>query len=366
MKKQIILILMMLLPMVTGAETVEIDGINYELVSNTKEATVIKKNSGKYTGNVVIPASVTYDGVEYSVTGTGYAAFYECSSMTSITIPNSVTVIGIMTFIGCTGLTSVHISDIAAWCKITIPNYYDNPLNYAHHLYLGEEEIKDLVIPNSVTSIGNYTFQYCSGLTSVSIPNSVKNIGNSAFLGCSGLTSVTIGNGVTSIGGNAFGGCSSLTSITIPNSITSIGGSAFINCTSLTSIIIPNSVTSIGGSAFSGCYFHYSSFINNSTLMNSNNWGATLVDKETEDGLLIKDNTIVKCRPWAISVTIPNSVTSIGGSAFYECYYLTSVTIGNSVTNIGYEAFYNCSGLTSVTIPNSVTSIGGSAFEHCI
>ena len=124
-------------------------------------------------------------------------------------------------------------------------------------------------------------------------------------------------------------------------------------------------MTSIGNYAFSGCFFLYSSFINNSTLTDSNNWGATLFDEETEDGLLIKDNNVIKCRSWAISVTIPNSVTSIGKKAFYECSGLTSVTIPNSVTSIGNRAFQYCSGLTSITIPNSVKSIGSSAFEYC-
>ena len=221
----------------------------------------------------------------------------------------------------------------------------------------------------SVTSIGDYAFSGCSGLTSVTIGNSVTSIGSYAFNGCSGLTSVTIPNSVTSIGEKAFYNCSGLTSVTIPNSVTSIGlytfygtawynnqpdglvyagkvaykykgtmpentsitikdgtlgiaNFAFCNCSGLTSVTIPNSVTSIGDSAFYGC-----------------------------SGLT--------------SVTIPNSVTKIDSRAFEDCSGLTSVTIPNSVTSIGYGAFYNCSGLTSVTIPNSVTSIGDGAFYKC-
>lgn len=136
-------------------------------------------------------------------------------------------------FYECSGLTSVHISDIEAWCNIQFERKYANPLIYAHHLYLGEEEVKDLVIPNSVTSIGDYVFYYCSGLTSVTMPNSVKSIGNYAFLYCSGLTSVIIPNSVTAIGEFAFSGCSALTSITIPISVTSIGRFAFSYCSGL-------------------------------------------------------------------------------------------------------------------------------------
>ncbi len=188
-----------------------------------------------------------------SVTSIGSLAFYGCSGLTSVTIPVSVTSIGGGAFYECSGLTSVHISDLEAWCKIAFNNNLSNPLRFAQHLFLNGEEIKDLVIPISVKSIGNYSFYGCSGLTSVTIPGSVTSIGNHAFDGCSGLTSVTIGNGVTSIGGSAFLGCSGLTSITIPNSVTSIGSYAFQNCSSLTSITIPNSVTSIGNEAFYGC-----------------------------------------------------------------------------------------------------------------
>ncbi len=273
----------------------------------------------KYTGaggNVVIPAVI--DGVP--VVGIGNSAFYICSGLTSVTIPNSVTSIGSLAFGYCSGLTSV-------------------------------------TIPNSVTSIGSDAFSNCSGLTSIIIPNSVTSIGSQAFSGCRVLTSVTIPDSVTSIGQGAFNGCSALTSIvveasntayssqdgvlydkaktvlveypggksggfTIPNSVTNIGDWAFFNCNRLTSVTIPDSVASIGNNAFLNC-----------------------------SGLT--------------SVTIPGSVTSIEFRAFYNCTHLTSVAIGNSVTSIGDNAFAYCSGLTSVIIPNSVTSIGNTAFASC-
>jgi uncharacterized repeat protein (TIGR02543 family) len=182
----------------------------------------------------------------------GGSVFGNHISLTTVTIGNSVTSIGTNAFSNCSDLTSVYISDLAAWCNISFSNYYSNPLHYADHLYLNNNEITDLVIPNSVTSIKNYAFHGCDGLTSVTIPNSVTSIGHYAFYSCSGLTSVTIPNSVTSIGYAAFSG-TGLTSVTIPNSVTSIGERGFRECSRLTSVTIGNGVTSIGNNAFEFC-----------------------------------------------------------------------------------------------------------------
>ena len=325
MKKNLLLFVLMLLPLAASADyNVVINGIYYLLNSTTEKAEVRGDLYGPnfYKGNVVIPETVTYEGTEYSVTSIGNGAFIGCSSLTSITIPNSVKSIGETAFADCGSLTSVYISNIAAWCSMEFKNMDSNPLYYAHQLYVNGVEVKDLVIPNSVTSISNFAFSGCSDLTSVTIPNSVTSIGNEAFYGCSGLTSVTIPNSVTSIGSFAFYRCSGLTSVTIPNSVKSIGSYAFQGCSGLTSITIPNSVTSIGISAFNGCI------------------GLT-------------------------SFSIPNSVTTIGSWAFYNCWGLTSVTIPNSVTSIGERAFADCRGLTSVTIGSGVRTVNMEAFAYC-
>ena len=348
------------------ASYTSVDGIWYNFDDGNLTAEVTYQGdkyisySNRYSGEVVIPSSVTYNAQTYTVTSIGEHAFYKCSSLTSVTIPNSVTSIGDQAFNSCWGLTSV-------------------------------------TIPNSVTSIGDYAFIGCSGLTSVTIPNSVTSIGDRAFNSCWGLTSLsveegntvydsrnncnaiimtstntlifgcqntTIPNTVTSIGENAFFECSGLTSVTIPNSVTSIGEDAFYWCTGLTSVTIPNSVTVIGGGAF----WDVPNIVYSGEATGSP-WGARSVNGYVDDYWVYSDNTkttLLACSSAAQGeIIIPNSVTSIGSSAFYNCIYLTSVRIGNRVTVIGDGAFLNCTGLTSVEIPNSVTSIGGSAFSAC-
>ena len=282
---------------------------------------------------------------------------------------------------------------------------------------------KCVVIPDSVTSIGNRAFSVCGNLTSITIPNSVTSIGNRAFSACGSLTSVTIPNGVTSIGDSAFYSCSSLTSITIGNGVTSISDYAFYGCSSLTSVMIPNSVTSIGYSAFHDCplitidltayttqsfptidKYNFNAIASDcqikvvkgrkDDLIATDGWSDYadhIVEVETADTAVItaKDytnkthygysgddlliipegtttiadsaylNTKYKC------VIIPDSVISIGSYAFGSIRNLTSITIPGSVTDIGNDAFSFCNSLTSITIPDSVTSIGSGAFYGC-
>ena len=229
-----------------------------------------------------------------------------------------------------------------------------------------------------MTSIGDYAFYGCSGLTELILPNSVTSIGDGAFLGCSGLTELTLPNSLTEIGKYAFRGCSGLTELILPNSVTSIGESAFSGCSGLEKIavesgnscydsrdncnsiidtetntlivgcknsVIPNSVTSIGDSAFEGC-----------TGLTE----LTLPKSVTSIG----DFAFLGCRGLT-ELTLPNSVTSIGNYAFSDCSGLTELTLPNSLTEIGKYAFSGCSGLTELTLPNSVTSIGDGAFGDC-
>ncbi len=272
------------------------------------------------TGNIIIPQTVEIEGKTYTITSIANEAFYECSGLTSINIPNSVTSIGEYAFSRCSGLTSVSV-------------------------------------PGSVTSIGMYAFSHCSGLTSVSIPNSVTSIEKLTFSGCSSLTSVNIPNSVTSIKRQAFYGCSNLTNINIPNSVTSIGNHAFGYSSKLTSINVDAanpSYASQNGVLYSKDKTILYAFPTGKT-------GEFVIPNHVKS---IGDEAFYGCSGLT-SINISNSVRSIGNSAFSRCSNLTGVNIPNSVTSIGMYAFSHCLGLKSINIPSSVTSIGLSAFLRC-
>ena len=349
---------------------------NYAFQSCTGLTTIVIPNSVTSIGlyafsscsgltSLVIPNSVT------SIQG---GAFSYCSGLTSINIPNSVTSIEYSTFSGCSSLTSIDI-----------PNTVTSIGQYAFSSCSG---LTSIIIPNSVTNIRNSAFSNCnslgqivvdsgntvydsrnncnaiiktstneliSGCKNTIIPNSVTSIGEFAFYYCSGLTSIDIPNSVTSIGDWTFSNCISLTTIDIPNSVTFIGYEAFSSCTGLTSIYIPSSVTYIEGSAFASCSALEQIVVE---------LGNEVYDSRENCNAIIETNTnelILGCK----NTVIPNSVTSIGYEAFSGCIGLTAIDIPDSVTFIGYEAFSGCIGLTAIEIPNSVTTIEGLAFNGC-
>jgi hypothetical protein len=315
----------------------------------------------------------------------GTEAFYDCPHLTIVTIPDSVTSIGSDAFTYCRGLTNIVVSagnpsyassggvlfNKAMTTLIQCPQgladlvgSYAIPngvTNVGDGAFVGSSGLTpgltNVAIPDSVTSIGNAAFSANYGLKSITIPNSVVSIGNYAFSHCPGLTNVTIGSSLTSIGDWAFLGCSGLMSVTFPYSLTTIGDAAFVGCSGLTSVTIPDGVTNIGNTAFSSC----------PGLTNISVYGANPGYASAGGVLFNKTLTaLIRCpEGLAGGYTIPDSVTTVGNSAFLHCSSLTNVMIGNSVSDIGTEAFYLCSGLTSMTIPNSVTSIGNYAFSYC-
>ena len=413
MKKHLLLSCMILIPIVASAE-VEIGGIYYALDASGETPTaVVWENPNKYSNDVVIPESVTYEEVSYSVTRITSQAFKDCSDLTSVSIPNSVTTIGNYAFYGCSSLTSVIIPNsvtaienytffgCSSLTTITIPN---SVTSIEAEAFSGCDGLTSITLPNNLTSIGDGTFNGCSGLTSITLPNSVKTIGNYAFSGCTGLTSVhitdlekwckitfeygsnplyyaqhlflndkeikvlEIPDGITSINDYAFEGCKSITTITIPNSVNSIGEYAFDGCSSITSVTIGNNVTSIGDYAFNGCSgLTAVTFPNSVTSIG----GAAFRNCSSITSVIIGNSvTSIEAEAFSgcsglTSITLPDNLISIGDYAFYACSSLTAVTIPNSVTSIGDVAFLGCSSLTSVTIGNSVTSIGDYAFREC-
>lgn len=308
-----------------------------------------------------------------------YGAFYNCSGLTSITFGNSVRSIGDDAFSGCSGLTSVCITDIAKWCAIRFKSFTSNPLYYAHELYLNGELVKDLTIPNGVTSIGNYAFYNYSDLTGIVLPDSVTWVGSIAFSGCNlikitgpsdavstvakqcdskAIAEIVITSG-TSIGDSAFSSCSGLISVTIPNSVTSIGKDAFYKCSGLTSVTIPDGVTSIGSDAFMGCNKLQDISIADIAAWCNISGLNYLMEYGTSDKNLYLNNELIT------SLIIPDGVKTIPSYAFRGCIKLTDATISSGVTVIGDEAFRGCDGLKSIIISDSVTSVGSIAFSSC-
>ena len=379
----------------------------------------------EYTGTrlVVVIPSVYQDG---AVTSIGDDAFYGCTGLTSVNIPDSVTSIGGDAFRGCSGLTSVtigngvtSIGDYAFYgctdlTSVTIPDSVTSIGDYAFYWCSGLTSVAmgngvtsigssafynctgltSVTIPDSVTSIGSYAFRYCRGLTSITIPDSVTNIGDGTFRGCTSLTSITIPDSVTSIGSSAFYDCCGLTSVTIPDSVTSIGDYAFRYCSGLTSITIPDSVTSIELYAFEYCHklveVYNKSALGITAGSRGNGYVAYYAKNvyteeggswftDTADGFRFfydgTDGYLMGYYSEEMAITLPGGFTAYDGTevteyaiyefAFSVCRGLTSVTIPDSVTSIENHAFEGCSSLTSVTIPDSVTSIGMDAFRGC-
>jgi hypothetical protein len=366
----------------------------YKVNEDGKTCTIM--GIGNYPGNIICINNYI-DG--YEVVAIGERAFWGCTTLTDITIPDSVTSIGDGAFVNCSslksitlgsGLTSIgqevffrcdalddiYVTDLEAWLNISfvLPDGYElweseahgthHPNRYGELHFLDENgnERTSIVIPESITKIREMAFAGCKSLTSVTIGNHVTSIGKNAFSGCDSLSNVQIPNSVTTIGNSAFSSCSVLTSIVIPDSVTSIGWRAFAFCESVTSVTIGKGVTVIQSDAFRNCSNIEDVYIKdveawaNISFGGLNyahpNWYGTLHILD-ENGEEVTD------------LVIPEGVTNIPDHLFHNCKALTSVVIPDSVIHIGESAFAYCSSLESITFGDGIKSVDASAFYGC-
>ena len=354
------LLLLFTLPAVVQAQ-------DYTYTTNADNTITITGYTGD-GGDVVIPDTIN----SLPVISIGNAAFWFCTSLTSVTIPNSVTSIGADAFYYCFGMSNVMIGnsitnigdsaffDCSSLTAITVDT--NNPtFSSVDGVLFDKSQTTLLVCP-------------CGKAESYTVPNGVASVGSEAFMNCASLTSVTIPNSVTAIGFGAFTGCYGLVSVTIGNSVTSIGGMAFYWCTSLTEVYFQGNAPNLGQDVFFGNNNAIVYYLPGTTGWDAPTFGGLpTAPWPFPDFLYLDNNGMITITGYTGSggdVILPDTinglpVTSIGASAFSECTSLTSVTIPNSITNIGFGAFGNCTSLTSVTIPNSVTSIGDAAFCFC-
>ena len=412
MKQEITRILMAALVLLcsvpASAYDAEIDGIFYNL--SEQNAIVTRNYSKDYEGDVVIPSSVTYNGVSYSVSGIDEYCFYECEGLTSVVIPNSVVQIGNYALRECpnlksiklpknlkvipdgflfysTGITSIvipegvtEIEDCAftgcsSLASITLPDgiakvgttafegtpwfeefpdglVYIGPVAYRYKGVMPSNT--EIVIKDGTTMISGECFWNRSALASVTIPNTVTSIGEGAFRGCGGLTSITIPNSVEEIGGNAFGSCNGLTSVTIPSSVKKLGYWPFINCQGLTSITVES------GNTVYDSRDNCNAIIETGTNMLVNGCKYTTIPEGVQSIAWYALSKVA-----FTSLTLPNSLEKIARESFRDCDCLTSIVIPDGVTEIGDLAFYSCNVLASVSLGKNVKSLDSRTFAEC-
>ena len=336
--------------MFTASGAGEVDGINYWF-SYKNEAFVLKRDSSEYSGQIIIPESVEHNGFSYNVVGVADSAFYGCSALTSITLPNGLTSIGGSAFSGCTALNSITIPlsvtniDVSVFEGCTmLPT--ENSVRYADKwaVSVTDKSLTTYTLRDNTIGIADQTFSQCPNLTSIILPSGLTSIGSSAFSGCRGLTSIALPDSLTSIGAKAFAFCSSLSAIAIPQATETIKSGAFSGCSSLTNIIIEDRASKLtfgGKNVFDGCPL---------------------------DSVYIGGK--IKGTPFSVnkslrSVSFANNVDSIYAEEFYGCSNLKNVAMGDAVSSIGYQAFSGCSSLESFTFASAMKTIGGKAFSGC-
>ena len=324
--------------------------------------------------NVTIPSNVTNIGdsafynckgltniaIPDKVTSISRNAFYNCSKLENVTIPNSITNIGYNAFYN-TIIKNIYITDLAAWCGIAGIDgltYFGSSIK---NLYLNNELVTSLIIPNSVTTINAKTFAYFNSFISVIIPDNVTKIGSNAFYWCCNLVNVTVGSKVTSIGDSAFNQCDKLIEVYNKSTLSITAGSS---SNGYIGYYARNIYKVQGGSKLLTDQNGYITYTDGTEkILIAYNGSETDLTLPTDITQIYKYAFYYCDGP--TNITIPNSVISINEAAFNGCRSLINIIIPNGVTSIGKNAFYNCSKLTDAIIPDSVTSIGENAFKNC-
>lgn len=379
--RTLLLLLAIMSATLTFAHDFEVNGIYYGYKYGSDIEVYVTSRDydyNTYSGDVIIPETVTYDGKSYTVTEIGYMAFGGCSELLSVTIPNTVKEIRSQAFEGCSGLRSIVIPN-----SVTL-------IEQAAFMYC--TELLEINFGTSLITIEPQAFQGCSSITEVRIPNSVTRIGGFAFEGCKGIKNLYISESVSQIEDAAFAGCGALQSISvdsnnlfydsrnncnaiietktnklitgceitsIPNTVDSIGNMAFYECTTMTEVSIPNSVKSIGSAAFYGC-----EALTKVKISDLEAWLDIFFFDDGSNPLYCAHHLFLNGTE-ITDLVVPNTITSIKQCAFISCSGLNSVTIPNSVNSIDFKAFANCTGLSSIELPSSVRTIGDQAFSYC-
>ena len=319
------------------------NGIYYIITGpNTASVSFKDQNYNSYSGDVNVPATVVHEGTSYTVTAVGRAAFYKCTGLTSVTLPNTITEIGYAAFYNCSALTSIDIPSGVT----TLGDF----------CFMYCSSLQNITLPNGITDIPVQCFVFCTSLSSVNIPGTVKEIANFAFYGCDNLESVTIQNGVERILQDAFSACVSLQTMTYPASVTMIVTPVLDDCYSLTTINVDPANThyrSVDGVLFTASMDTLLRFPQNKPLT----YYQIPAGVKVIGYLSFKDCCMLQ------SVVIPQGATAIDYGGFYGCITLEGIDVPNGVTSIGTSAFYGCSSMTFVNLPSTLTSLGFYAFH---
>lgn len=346
-----------------AGEDFEFEGVKYTVIDpiahtcKTKDGLSEIDPGNSYEGDLIIPQVIS-DGVDYNtVIAIGEYGFSNSSrDLKSVVLPETITSIGHNAFKYCTSLETVYLPQSLSVIE--------------DHVFYYCAKLKSINFPESMISIGNDAFSYCSKLCSISLPNSLKYIGDRAFVGCGNISEISFSESLNTIGDNAFSGCSSLTlkADELPESLTYIGREAFSNCKSLTSITLPSSITTIMPSAFEGCTglttVRIKALI--SKIEEKMFYGCeNLTDVSLPESLSsIGEASFRNCTSLNF-ITLSQNVHEIESHAFNGCCNLVSINFPEAISSIGDNAFWGCSSLASVTFPEALTSLGKHAFRDC-